>query len=231
MANLQLPFCYDRFTTNYFLPDGSYGTVVGGEYTSAAGDVANLETGDYTLIGGQTGNIYSNNPAAKPNLVTLPLPSQFTAAGVGTAIPASALGGKITVTYTTTIPGSIILGSTISPTTLPGAVVSETILYASTISTVISNSLVQSVVAVTSLSTQTGPASVVGGTTIPPSTIEGLVTTITTTEVTRLAASGTASSSGSGSKNKNAAARSFEFDLWSISGSLLILGAVLQYRF
>lgn len=27
MANLEIPFCYDRFTTNYFLPDGSYGTV------------------------------------------------------------------------------------------------------------------------------------------------------------------------------------------------------------
>lgn len=28
MVNLEIPFCYDRFTTNYFLPDGSYGTVV-----------------------------------------------------------------------------------------------------------------------------------------------------------------------------------------------------------
>ena len=231
MANLQLPFCYDQFTTNYFLPDGSYGTVVGGAYTSAAGDIANLETGNYTLISGQTGNIYSNNPAAKPNTATLPFPSQFTASGVGTAIPASALGGKITVTYTTIIPGSTISASTIPPTTVPGAVVSEQILYPSTISMVVSNSLVQSVVTVTSLSTQTEPASVVGGTTIQASTVAALVTTITTTEVTKLVASGTAALSGSGSKNKNAAARSFEFDLWSISGLLLILGAGLQYRF
>jgi hypothetical protein len=28
MVNLNIPFCYDKFTTNYFLPDGSYGTVV-----------------------------------------------------------------------------------------------------------------------------------------------------------------------------------------------------------
>jgi hypothetical protein len=28
MVNLEIPFCYDRFTTDYFLPDGSYGTVV-----------------------------------------------------------------------------------------------------------------------------------------------------------------------------------------------------------
>jgi hypothetical protein len=27
MVDLEIPFCYDRFTTNYFLPDGSYGTV------------------------------------------------------------------------------------------------------------------------------------------------------------------------------------------------------------
>jgi hypothetical protein len=229
MANLQLPFCYDQFTTNYYLPDGSYGTVVGGAYTSAAGDTANLETGNYTLISGQTGNIYSNNPAAKPNTATLPLPSQFTASGVGTAIPASALGGKVTVTYTTTILGSTIPASTIRPTTVPGAVIFEPILYPSTISTVVSNSLVQVVVSATSLSTQTGPASVFGGTTIPASTAAALVTTITTTEVTNLVASPTAE--GSGSKNKNAAARTFEFDLWTVRGLLLILGAVLQTRF
>lgn len=28
MINLEIPFCYDQFTTDYFLPDGSYGTVV-----------------------------------------------------------------------------------------------------------------------------------------------------------------------------------------------------------
>jgi hypothetical protein len=28
MVNLDIPFCFDRFTTDYYLPDGSYGTVV-----------------------------------------------------------------------------------------------------------------------------------------------------------------------------------------------------------
>lgn len=28
MSNLEIPFCYDPFTTDYYLPDGSYGTVV-----------------------------------------------------------------------------------------------------------------------------------------------------------------------------------------------------------
>lgn len=28
MSNLEIPFCYDPFTTDYYLPDRSYGTVV-----------------------------------------------------------------------------------------------------------------------------------------------------------------------------------------------------------
>jgi hypothetical protein len=129
MANLHIPFCYDKFTTNFFLPDGSFGTIVGGSYTSPSGDVANLVSGEYTLVDGQKGNIYSDNASARPDTATLPIPTQFTASGVGTAIPASALGGQVTLTYTTTLPGSTIPPFTIPPvtiyksTTIPGTTI------------------------------------------------------------------------------------------------------------
>lgn len=79
MNTLSIPCCYDRFTTNYFLPDGSFGTVVGGAYTSATKDTANLETGDFTLSNGTKDNLYNANEAAKAEISALPMPSQFTA--------------------------------------------------------------------------------------------------------------------------------------------------------
>ncbi|KAE9364086.1 hypothetical protein N431DRAFT_432178 [Stipitochalara longipes BDJ] len=179
---LGLPMCYDKFTTNYFLPDGSYGTVVGGSYTSSSGDHANLETGDYTLANGQTGNIYSNDPAAKPNTAALPMPSQFTASGVGSAIPIASLGSQITLTYTTTIPGSVVPPVTISPTTVTGFVSEETILVPNTILTFVSGTYVSNMLAVTSLSALTEPASTILGTTLPASTASPVVTVITTTQ-------------------------------------------------
>jgi hypothetical protein len=88
---------------------------------------------------------------------------------------------------------------------------------------------VESVVSVASLSTQTGLASVFGGTTIPASTAAALVTTVTTTEITKLVASATSASGGSATKSKNAAATSYEFNLGSIRGLVLVLGAAFQY--
>ncbi|PVH69216.1 hypothetical protein DL98DRAFT_626091 [Cadophora sp. DSE1049] len=169
MSNTRIPFCYDKFTTNYFLPDGSYGTVVGGPYTSRNGDTANLETGEYTLADGEKGNIY---PSGTPDTATLPMPSQFTGTGVGSAVPASSLGREITVTYTTTLPGTTRLGTTVSPSTT-FSVVQETILLPTLVS--------GSTIATTSISTLTVPVTV-QGTTVTGVTIAGAVTTVTTTE-------------------------------------------------
>ncbi|KAG4411517.1 hypothetical protein IFR04_015340 [Cadophora malorum] len=176
MSTTNIPFCYDRFTTNYFLPDGSYGTVVGGAYTSRNGDVANLETGEYTLIDGQRGNIYPSE-VEKPDIATLPIPSQFTGPGIGSAVPASSLGREITVTYTTTLSGTTRLGTTLEPETAFPLVL-ETILLPTLVS--------GSTVAVTSISTLTVPV-VIPGTTIAGTTIGGMATTVTTTEGARAA--------------------------------------------
>jgi hypothetical protein len=131
MANLALPFCYDEYTTNYFLPDNSYGTLVGGAYNSSAGDVANLQTGDYVLASGKKGNIYSDNEAAKPNTLSLPIPSQWTSGGLGSAIPASGLGGAATKTYTSIVPGYTLPAfdpQVSTKTNIPGAEVVTTTL-------------------------------------------------------------------------------------------------------
>ncbi|KAH6673373.1 hypothetical protein B0J14DRAFT_430731, partial [Halenospora varia] len=181
LANMALPFCYDRFTTNFLLPDGSYGTVATGSYTSSGGDTANLETGNYTLTNGQTGNIYSSNAAAKPNTATIVLPSQYTASGVGSAIPATALGGFVTLTYTTTLSASTVSATTVQPTTLPGSVVSSTIVSGQVISTSVGGSLVASTVSVTSTAILTVPASTVVGTTRVATTVAGAVSTVVTT--------------------------------------------------
>ncbi|KAG4435465.1 hypothetical protein IFR05_009037 [Cadophora sp. M221] len=183
MSNLRIPFCYDKFTTNFFLPDGSYGTVVGGAYTSSKGDIANLESGEYTLASGEKGNIY---PAGRPNTATLPMPSQFTGTGVGSAIPANSLGREITVTYTTTLQGTTKPGITVSPSTT-FSVAQETILLPTRVS--------GSTVAATSISTLTFPITI-QGTTVSGVTVTGEVTTITKTEAA------TASSPAATKKNE-----------------------------
>jgi hypothetical protein len=132
MSSLLIPFCYDRYTTDYFLPDGSYGTVIGGTYKTSSGDVANLLSGDYMLKNGMSGNIYANNESAKPNTATLHLPAQFTGQGVGSAIPPSALGAVVTVTYTTVLPGTTILPSTVIASTRSVQVVSGSVQPATT---------------------------------------------------------------------------------------------------
>jgi hypothetical protein len=166
MSGLNIPFCYDRFTTNFFLPDGSYGTIFGGTYTSSNGDTANLLTGNYTLKSGTTGNIYASNPVAKPNTATLSIPNQFTGIGVGTAIPASALGVGVTVTVTTTQAGSTIAATTISGTTKSATVIQATTVGGST--------LAASTVAVTTISpTTVQGTTVTGGPTVYTTDVPG----------------------------------------------------------
>lgn len=138
VSNLNIPFCYDRFTTNYFLPDSSFGTLSSGAYTSSSGSTANFQTGNFTLKDGTTGNIYPAGSAEKSSVATLSLPPQFTGIGVGSAIPASALGGVVVRTFTrtlqaTTIPGTTITGG-VSTVTESGGSVRTTSLAGSTVS-------------------------------------------------------------------------------------------------
>ncbi|MDI1487440.1 MAG: hypothetical protein OHK93_006710 [Ramalina farinacea] len=106
----------DNYTTNYFFPDSSNGQIVSGNYSTPAGATANLISGDYKLADGTSGNIYSGSQSSdKPNTATLPIPTQYTAAGSGSAIAATALGQV--VTYTTTIPGTTVLPTTVSAAT------------------------------------------------------------------------------------------------------------------
>jgi hypothetical protein len=119
VQSLNIPMCYDKFTTNFAFADGSYGSLTTGEYNSG-GNKANLISGDYTS-GGQQGNIYTVNPNAKPNTATLSVPPQYTGTGVGGAVPANQLGSIIV--YTTTIPGTTYS----APTTLPQTVLVKTV--------------------------------------------------------------------------------------------------------
>ncbi|KAF2711781.1 hypothetical protein K504DRAFT_465518 [Pleomassaria siparia CBS 279.74] len=100
VQNLNIPMCYDKFTTQYQFPDASYGSLTTGDYTQG-GTVVNLVIGNYTKSG-QTSNIYSGDPSAKPNMETLSIPPQWTSAGVGSAIPATELGSVISQTTITT---------------------------------------------------------------------------------------------------------------------------------
>ncbi|MCJ1417554.1 hypothetical protein MMC32_003898 [Xylographa parallela] len=147
LQGLNVPFCYDRFTTNFYLPDGSYGTIDSGSYTTSDSSSADLLTGQYTLSNGTTGNVYGSASSPEvPNTSTLTLPTPFTSSGVGSAIPASDLGGL--ATYTVTVPAS-----TVQPTTVPPEVISPVVLGSTTIPTA-----------------TTDPATTIPGTTIPPTT-------------------------------------------------------------
>jgi hypothetical protein len=126
-----LPFCYDKFTTSYLLPDNSYGTLHTGNYTSYQGDTANLISGDYK-IGDRSGNLYAGTEARKPNPANPMIPSQWTSSGVGSALAPTALG--IGATIIRTITGPITLPAvTIQPTTLPANTVSKAAIRASII--------------------------------------------------------------------------------------------------
>ncbi|KAI4239257.1 MAG: hypothetical protein LQ349_000512 [Xanthoria aureola] len=126
LQGLSLPFCYDNYTTNYFLPGGSTGQIVSGSYSSGTGQ-ANLIDGAYTLTDGTKGNIYgSEDSPSKPDTAALPIPTQYTASGSGSAIAATALGQVATVT--TTIPGT-----TVEPSVVPEETISPSISGQSTV--------------------------------------------------------------------------------------------------
>ena len=133
VQNLNIPMCYDKFTTNFQFPDGSYGTVSAGEYHSGGVDV-NLINGSYTKDG-QSDNIYPND-SEKPNTSTLSIPPQFTGSGVGGAIPISELGSIIV--YTTTIPATTYTAPTTVAKTVKTATISghevKTTIAATTVS-------------------------------------------------------------------------------------------------
>ncbi|MCJ1371884.1 hypothetical protein MMC20_003104 [Loxospora ochrophaea] len=172
LHSYNVPFCYDKFTTNFFLPDGSYGTIDTGNYTAADGSIANLITGNYTLAAGPSGNMYSTDSSARPNTAALTLPTPYTSAGIGSAIPASELGNEIT--YTTTLPATTVQPSTVaeetmSPIVLSGSTVSTKIAFAET--TVPGTTIpVRTAVITTRLAaTSTGAANLVA---VQPSTLE-----------------------------------------------------------
>jgi hypothetical protein len=204
MSHLAIPFCYDRFTTNYLLPDSSAGTVVGGTYTNSGGDVVNLLSGQFKLTNGTTGNIYSANPNAKPNTATLSMPSQFTGSGIGGPIPTSNLGFLVTLTYTTTIPGTTRLPVTLPASTIPGHMTTQATLVPSTITTMLSNIQIVTIITVTSYTTFTVGPIVVPATTIPGTTIPPRVTVITTTQA--MASMPSTSSSGNTTASASASA-------------------------
>lgn len=119
----------DRFTTNFFLSDGSTGTLVNGDYRGPSNSYANLINGTYTS-GSTNGNIYNgDNPA--PDTAALPIPTPYTAAGVGSAIPLTALGGG--ATYTTTITGTTVLATTMAATTEASTTIAATTLQGTTV--------------------------------------------------------------------------------------------------
>ncbi|KAI9811055.1 MAG: hypothetical protein M1827_005637 [Pycnora praestabilis] len=179
LQDLAIPFCYDNYTTNFFLPDGSTGNVVSGSYNSADGSQANLLSGNYTFSNGTSGNIYASDEGAMPNTATLTLPTPYTSAGVGSAIPATALGAG--ATYTTIIPGT-----TISPTTVPGETESALVNSGTTI-----------------------PA-----TTLLPTTVQGTTVAPITTTITKTGAS-VASASASTTKKSTANSSSLMYSTFT----------------
>jgi hypothetical protein len=98
VVNLNIPMCYDKFTTQYAFPDGSWGSLTTGEFRADDGS-ANLINGTYvkaTENGGQSGEIYADAPEKKPNTTTMSIPPQWTGTGVGSAIPPTEIASVIT---------------------------------------------------------------------------------------------------------------------------------------
>jgi hypothetical protein len=209
MFNLAIPFCYDKFTTDYFLPDGSFGEIYGAKYISGSGDVANLLTGYYKLLNGTQGNIYSQNSSSKHDTATLPMPTQFTASGVGSAIPASVLGGEVKLTFTTILPGSTMPPTVIPPSTIPDTVTTMSIILPVTITRTVSNTVIIDISAINTVSIYTKAGTIVPGTTIPGSVVGPAVATITTTEASSMAQTSSTSSAAATGPKKNGAAGSW----------------------
>ena len=128
-APFGVPLCYDRFTTNFLLPDGGCGALDdGGTYRAADGSVAFLANGSFAAAPAKsTGNLYGD-VAEAPDAATLPpAPTPYTGTGVGSAIPVTALGGR--ATYTTTV---LVPVTTVPPSTVGGSVVEGTTKSAAT---------------------------------------------------------------------------------------------------
>lgn len=152
LSTYDIPFCYDKFTTNFIFPDGSSGTIHTGAFSSASGGTADLLNGTYTNDDTTDGDLYAGSHSAdKPDTATLSIPPQYTATGVGSAIPLTALGVVTTVVVTavttevstvsesvvvvpaTTRPESTVLGTTIAgETTRADSVVPATTIPART---------------------------------------------------------------------------------------------------
>jgi hypothetical protein len=99
------------------------GNLYTGEYTDSSGTNVNLLTGD--MDGG--GNIYANDPNQIPNTSTMNVPPQFTASGVGSAIPISSLGNTdFTLTDYDFIGTSTRAAITIEATTIPATMIDGT---------------------------------------------------------------------------------------------------------
>ena len=162
VQNINVPICYDKFTTNFLFPDNSYGQVSSGEYHSGGVDV-NLISGDYTKDG-QSANIYSNNESAKPNTATMSIPAQYTGTGVGAAIPITELGSIIV--YTTTIPAVTYTAPTIVAETVEVATVSG--LEISTTKSAMTITQATTMAAQTSVVTQTNTAAVASSSAASP---------------------------------------------------------------
>jgi len=162
LQDYNVPFCYDKFTTSYFLPDGSYGTISNGSFSSSDGSSrANLLTGEF-YAAGNSGNIYSVSPSDKPNLSTLSIPPQYTGTGVGGPIAATNLGNIIiyTTTFLETISGPTTLAATTRMgNTIPGTTISGRTIEAQTISaTTLAAVTVEGTITVTTESLATSTA-------------------------------------------------------------------------
>jgi len=142
VQSLNIPVCYDKFTTNFQFADGSHGSLRPGDYYSKADNDTriNLLNGSYS-----GGDIYTAHEQDRPNTATLSIPPQYTGTGIGGAVPASELGSV--VVYTTTVPGTTFT----APTTVPETVRTATV-----------NGIV--------LSTTVAPQTITQATTVAPST-------------------------------------------------------------
>lgn len=191
--SLNIPMCYDKFTTNFAFADGSYGSLTTGDYVQG-GSKANLLSGQYTKDGGETGNIYAQDPAAKPNTATLSIPPQFTGMGEGTAIPASEIGSVVVIT-------TEIGGTTLStaPTTLPALTTLGTTISAHTV---------------------TAPTTISPVTAVMTTTMTGSVATMA--DSTKSAAASSATSQGAAVDAKGDFTRSIGMSLLSALMYLLL---------
>ncbi len=171
----------DRFTTNYFLPDGSFGSLSNGSYMTPAGDKANLLSGEYELANGEKGNIYDEDPADKPETSELPMPTPWTSQGVGSAIPGSELGTTTAKAELTSASAMSAQSMTIKSSSASTSI-SNSSLVTSTASSILYGTITYSVTA--TISTGGGydfPTAnwTVGGPTATGTSGASLVTTLT----------------------------------------------------